>query len=215
MVEEIQHEYLRNRDNTFTVGTYPRTVAEAYNYLCNYKKDPKILARLLGQAAAADHPSTGVAFVQNDAPQHQDNDASTKQGAAFAVYGGNNQRKKICKRCGIENHTSVECGLPQEKVDAYRQSQQPNQGVQHLIHAVNWENTTPDEAPNYAFLNKVIFSTDGSTKCTEFDCNGAVTRTHKSTVFSQDNSGIPSTWDLLDNQSTCDIVSNPKLSNKQ
>jgi hypothetical protein len=30
-------------------------------------------------------------------------------------------------------------------------------------------------------------------------------------VFSQANSGIPSTWYLLNNQSTCNIISNPKL----
>jgi hypothetical protein len=57
----------------------------------------------------------------------------------------------------------------------------------------------------------VTFSTDGPTKYTEYDRNGSVAHTHKSTVFSQANSGIPATWYLLDNQSTCDIVSNPKL----
>jgi hypothetical protein len=38
-----------------------------------------------------------------------------------------------------------------------------------------------------------------------------VTQVHKSTIFSQANSGIPKTWYLLVNQSTCDIVSNPQL----
>jgi hypothetical protein len=31
MVEEIENEYLRNKDDTSKVGTYPRTVAEAYD----------------------------------------------------------------------------------------------------------------------------------------------------------------------------------------
>jgi hypothetical protein len=31
------------------------------------------------------------------------------------------------------------------------------------------------------------------------------------TIFSQANSGMPSTWCLLDNESACDILSNPKL----
>jgi acetolactate synthase regulatory subunit len=52
---------------------------------------------------------------------------------------------------------------------------------------------------------------DGPTKCTEHDKTGAITQAHKSTVFSQANSSMPSTWCLLDNQSACDIVSNPKL----
>jgi hypothetical protein len=40
-----------------------------------------------------------------------------------------------------------------------------------------------------------------------------MTHVHKSTIFSQANSGIPSTWYLLDNQLTYNIVSNPKLVN--
>jgi hypothetical protein len=49
LVEEIENEYLRNKGNSSTAGTYPTTTAEAYDYLCNYKKDPKNLTRLLGQ----------------------------------------------------------------------------------------------------------------------------------------------------------------------
>jgi hypothetical protein len=106
---------------------------------------------------------------------------------------------------------SVECNSQQEKVDVYRQSQQANQGASRLIHAVNWDNPTPDEAPNYASLNKVTFSTNGPKQCTKYDCNGSVAHTHKSTGFSQSNNGIPATWYLLQNQSTYEIVSNPKL----
>jgi hypothetical protein len=58
MFEEIENEYLRNKDVTSKkVVTYPRTVAKAYDYLCNYKKDPEILAQLLGQAGAVDRPT--------------------------------------------------------------------------------------------------------------------------------------------------------------
>ena len=59
----------------------------------------------------------------------------------------------------------------------------------------------------------MVFKSDGPTRCTEHNENGSVTHVHNSTIFSQANSGIPSTWYLLDNQSTCDIVSNPKLVN--
>ncbi len=57
----------------------------------------------------------------------------------------------------------------------------------------------------------VSFKSDGAIQCTEFGKDGTISKTHKSIIFSQANSGIPSTWYLLDNQSTCDMVSNPKL----
>jgi hypothetical protein len=88
---------------------------------------------------------------------------------------------------------------------------------------VDWDGVNDtiddDEATNWVFPNKsqmlkkpsVSFQSDGPTKCTEHDKTGAITQAHKSTVFSQANSSTPSTWCLLDNQSACDIVSNPKL----
>jgi hypothetical protein len=39
MIEEIENEYLRNKDDTSKVGTYPRTVAEAYDYLCKQRQE--------------------------------------------------------------------------------------------------------------------------------------------------------------------------------
>jgi hypothetical protein len=89
--------------------------------------------------------------------------------------------------------------------------------VSQLIHAVDWNGVTDtlakDEAANWTFLqNYVQFKSDGPAKCTGYDKeDGTVACTHKSTISSQANSGIPNTWYLLDNQSTCDIVSNPKL----
>jgi hypothetical protein len=41
--------------------------------------------------------------------------------------------------------------------------------------------------------------------------DGTIAQVHNTTVFSQSNSRIPNTWYLLNNQSTCDIVSNPKI----
>jgi hypothetical protein len=43
LVEEIENEHLRNKGDSSRSGTYPKTVAESYDYLCNYKKDPKNL----------------------------------------------------------------------------------------------------------------------------------------------------------------------------
>jgi hypothetical protein len=205
------------------VEAYPTTVAEAYGYLCNYKKDPKNLTRLLGHNGGRDNLSTGVAFAQDGNNEH--NTPSTR-GQAFAINGGaasNANRTKVCRRCGTDGHTSIECDSGKDKVEVFRQSQQANQGVSQLIHAVNWDGTADtihdDEATNWVFLtktftskgNSVRFTSDGPSICTEHDKNGTITQTHESSVFSQANSGIPKIWYLLDNQSTCDIVSNPKL----
>jgi hypothetical protein len=52
LVAEIENEYLHNKENLTTAGTYLTTVAEAYDYLCNYKNDPRNLSRLLGHNAS-------------------------------------------------------------------------------------------------------------------------------------------------------------------
>jgi hypothetical protein len=61
LVEEIENEHLRNKGNALLSGTYPTTVAESYDYMCNYKKDPKNLTRLLGNTGG--NLNTGVAFA--------------------------------------------------------------------------------------------------------------------------------------------------------
>jgi hypothetical protein len=38
LIEDIENEFLRNKSTLSSAGTYPTTVAEAYDYLCNYKK---------------------------------------------------------------------------------------------------------------------------------------------------------------------------------
>jgi hypothetical protein len=63
MIEEIENEYLRNRDKSSKVGSYPLTVADAYEYLENYKRNSKYVQRLVGQA---DPGPSGMAFVQQD-----------------------------------------------------------------------------------------------------------------------------------------------------
>jgi hypothetical protein len=48
LVKEIENEFLCNQGSSKLAGIYPTMVAEAYGYLCNYKKDTKNLTRLLG-----------------------------------------------------------------------------------------------------------------------------------------------------------------------
>jgi hypothetical protein len=97
-------------------------------------------------------------------------------------------------------------------VAIFRQSQQPNQGVSQLINAITWADIdTPDEATNFAFLNQESNTSDGPTECTKFQKDGTIAQVDKTTVLLQSNSGIPNTWCLLDNQSTCNIVLNPNI----
>jgi hypothetical protein len=99
-------------------------------------------------------------------------------------------------------------------VAIYRQSLQANQGGSQLIKAADGNGVTDskdDKAKNWSFLNKVTFKSEGAVKCTEYDENGSAANVHKNAIFSQSNNGIPDTWYLLDNQSTCDIVSNPRI----
>jgi hypothetical protein len=221
LIEEMENEFLRNKGDSSESGTYPTTVAEAHGYLCNYKKDPKILSRLLGQSSNSDY-NTGVAFAQDrDRQDHGNgtNNQKNSQEQTFTTSGGGSfGYKKTCRRCGADGHTSIDCNSTQEKVEIFRQTSQPNQGVSQLIKAVDWDGIvdTPDEALNWTFLlpgvvHKTRFKSDGPIQCTEYNKDGTISRVHKSTIFSQANNGIPKTWYLLDTQLTCDIVSNPEL----
>mmetsp|Transcript_20809 Transcript_20809/g.30005 ORF Transcript_20809/g.30005 Transcript_20809/m.30005 type:complete len:156 (+) Transcript_20809:141-608(+) len=67
-----------------------------------------------------------------------------------------------------------------------------------------------NKGSNFMFLNEAT-DCPSSVRCTEYHPDGTIKQLHKITMFSQANAGIPDTWFLLDNQSTCDIVSNPKL----
>jgi hypothetical protein len=165
LVEEIENEYLRNKGSSSSAGTYPTTVPEAYDYLCNYKKDPQNLTRLLGHNQGRDL-NTGAAFAQDGAlpPDDKSNDTNKQ---AFATHRATNRfansNKTVCRRCGTEGHTSIECDSGKEKVKIFRQSQQPNQGVSQLIHNVDWTGTSSvdDEAQNWTFLQKAhIFKSD-------------------------------------------------------
>jgi hypothetical protein len=85
LVKEIENEFLRNKGSSTSAGTYPTTVAEAYNYLCNYKKDPKNLTRLLGHNAGGHSLNTGVAFVQDIGKA---DDTSNAHEQSFTTDGG-------------------------------------------------------------------------------------------------------------------------------
>jgi hypothetical protein len=129
LVEEIENEFLRNKGSSTSAGTYPTTVAKAYDYLCNYKKDPKNLTRLLGHNAGGNSLNPGVAFVQDTGKA---DDTSNPHEQSFTTNGGSggaDHRKKVCRRRGTDGHTSIECDSGKDKVDIFRQSQQPNRKV--------------------------------------------------------------------------------------
>jgi hypothetical protein len=121
----VGNEFLRNKGSSSASGTYPTSVAEAYDYLCNYKKDPKNIARLLGQHTGADQNS-GVSFAQQDGGQRKHHKNDTDQGTqeqSFATNGGGghtgNSRKTTCRQCGTDGHTSIDCSTGSDKVEVF------------------------------------------------------------------------------------------------
>jgi hypothetical protein len=174
-VEEIENEFLRNKGRASTAGTYPTTAAEAYDYLCNYKKDPKIVSRLLRQGSGGEY-NTDVAFVQDNG--QPDDQKQQVQEQVFTTHGGPNpnlNRKKVCRRCGTDGYTQLINAV--DKCNIEPNSTQPNQGISQLIHAVNWTGlgSTDAEAVNWTFLHNFdLFKSGGPVQCTEFDKNGAI-----------------------------------------
>jgi hypothetical protein len=165
MIEEIENEYLRNRDESSKVGSYPLTIANAYEYLENYKKNPKNLQRLLGQV---DSGSSGMAFSQTDekegrrAPNRPKTSTSTSKAppnndeqqdeTTFATRGS----EIICRRCGDKNHKSPECRATNEKSESYKATQGGNMEHSQFISAsVHWDNiATQDNGTNFMFLQQ-------------------------------------------------------------
>ncbi len=197
LIKEIENEFLGNKGTWSSTGTYPTTVADAYDYLCNYKKDPKNLSRLLGQNIGGNQ-NTGVSFIQDGSP---DDDGHDHQEQAFATHGapgGRAKQKVCCRRCGVDGHNSIDCDSGKEKVETYRQSLKGNLGISQLIHAVDWDGTNADDGTdkgsNWVFLqssrhiktttNSISFKSAGATQCTEFGKDGTIAKTHKSTIFS-------------------------------
>jgi hypothetical protein len=96
LVKEIDNEFLRNKGSCTSAGTYPTTtVAEVYDYLCNYKRDPKNLTRLLGHNAGGDSLNTGVAFVQDIGKADDTSNAHEQSFTTNGGSGGANHRKKV------------------------------------------------------------------------------------------------------------------------
>ncbi len=133
------------------------------------------MSRLLGQSSNSEY-NTGVAFAQNG-DRHTDNGNNSQKNSQEQTFttngGGSSGYKKTCRRCGADGHTSIDCNSTQEKVEIFRQTSQPNQGVSQLIHAVNWDGIvdTSDEALNWTFLlpgvvHKTSFKSDGPIQCT-------------------------------------------------
>jgi hypothetical protein len=183
LIEEIENEFLRNKGTSSSAGTYPTTVAEAYDYLCNYKKDPKNLSRLLGQNIGG-NPNTGVSFIQDGSQDDADAHHHDSHEQAFATHGGPGggrpKQKLSCRRCGVDGHNSIDCDSGKDKVEIYRQSLKGNLGVSQFIHAVDWNGTSAgaDEGSNFVFLQKSQHIKT-ATKSVSFKSDGACNQVHR------------------------------------
>jgi hypothetical protein len=187
LIEEIENEYLGNRDASSKVGSYPLTVADAYEYLENYKRNPRNIQRLMGHV---DPGPSGMSFVQSD-QQDEEDAPPTKKEASFAT-----RRDVVCHRCGDKDHKCPDCRAANEKAETYKSTLGPNKAYSSLVDAtVNWD-SADDEGSNFMFLSQSTTT-------------GVGPRTYTSLAIS--NKSLPLSWILLDNQSTCDIFANPKL----
>ena len=119
LIEEIENEFFRRNDRSLS-GTYPVTVTEAFEYLENYKRNPRYIAKLLGHEQPG---TTGTVFLgqgqrekTDEENDKDDQEANTTIRENTLITAG---RKIICKRCGEEGHTSVNCPAPFETARAF------------------------------------------------------------------------------------------------
>ena len=131
---------------------------------------------------------------------------------------GHKKQSIVCNCYGITEHTSVNCNTSQDIVKAFREKKE-NKGkkieVSQLIHVTDkWDdiNDTPDKGSHWEFLKNITMNT-GPSEYTIYNNYGYI-KTHTYIVFSHDIDEIPKTSWLLDNQSTCEIMSNTKLLKK-
>jgi hypothetical protein len=146
------------------------------------------------------------ASTNNRTPTHEENEEGTnsQHEAAFATRG-----EIVCRRCGEKEHKSPNCRVANDKAETYKATQGGNTGYAQLVSSsVNWDLPGDrDKAKNFMFL---LYHANGLTQGTEHKDDG-LTAVHQTMAFSMASSGIPTTWILLDNQSTCDIFANPAL----
>jgi hypothetical protein len=191
LVEEIENEYLRNRDENTKVGSYPLTVSGAYEYLENYKKNPKnIQCLLMGQIdpgpsgmAFATHDDDGRATEERKHNAKQANRKTPEEEVALATRG-----EIVCHQCGQKDHKSPQCRAANDVVDTYRNIQGENKGVSQLIHSsVNWD-LPDDEGQNFVFHGDA--ETHFETHCIETKADGT-SEVHHTMVFSTSINGLP------------------------
>jgi hypothetical protein len=149
------------------------------------------------------YPTT-VADAETGKPSKPSGKQEKSMEVALATRG--DTRDIVCKRCGDRDHRSPNCRAPNHKAETYKATQTGNTGFSQLVSAsVNWDSIeAADEANNWSFLS------EGSSQGTEHRSDGT-TVPHKKMALSTSNNGLPASWILLDNQSTCDIFADPKL----
>jgi hypothetical protein len=143
MIEEIENKYLQNWDELSKVGSYPLTVANVYEYLENYKRNPRNIQRLMGQI---DSGSSGMAFAQTDEKEKRPGSVQSKAATTAKTPPANNTSEHqdefafatrsaeiICRRCGNKDHKSPECRASNDKVETYKATQGGNVGYSQFV----------------------------------------------------------------------------------
>ena len=219
LVQSIENEFARTKFGHSIIGMYPESVSDALNYLKSYKSNPKYLQQAIGTEKLH---SSETAFTQrsgtkdyHDSGSESEYESTKKSFAVQDTKRSKPERKVVCNRCGQDGHTSPNCNVTQEIVDAFCESKKDNKGVTHLTNSIkdchiedDVDVRNFDDDQEFTYRSFIVKHTESPTK----DGSTIVLAGKgKAKAKQKPKYPIPKSWVLLDNQSTCDIFFNANL----
>ena len=177
---------IRDFENAYTTGRneWPKSLVDAHRTLMNWKRD---------QNASGTQVST--------------------DGLSFIVDGEDRRRKIRCWGCGKFGHIENNCPETEKKQDETTNVQVKSEEKDHEVtDAVAGEQLLINAIDNGEFdaTDSFQFITVGADDMVTYETQLFTTESRFVTLNTSDGA-IPDTWVLLDNQSTVDVFSNPKL----
>ncbi|MHA7927606.1 MAG: reverse transcriptase domain-containing protein, partial [Marinobacter sp.] len=203
------HQLIVDLENDFTRGqkNYPKTITDAYNLLVNWR-NPNYVPHKGGTATGE------LAFVQ-------DGHAVDGDGYTLVQKNGKPRDKAnvICYNCGKKGHYSNECPDKEAKPDADNTKKENGSNFMILSESSSSEDESGETGDKLEELATSLLQ-DGDVKEPTYDFSFLIegeedilqdVQTADMQAILSQAQGIPSSWILLDNQSTVDIFSNPRL----
>jgi hypothetical protein len=188
LIEHLENDHLRGRP------AWPTSMTEAYNLLVNWKYDPRNAIRGTGPT------NDGVSFANIE----------DEDGIALANNGptskkGRDKSKVTCHKCGKKGHYAPECPAESGNTDtsAASQTSAPTAAASSTTVTPTAESSRQSGATMlHAGLQKKDL--DSKRIAFQFLTDGVA-------LQSSETAGVPSTWILLDNQSTVDVFCSEDL----